>query len=263
MQKLNVITLAATTLLLLSSGVRDAGATTIEIAATVSDRGIDMFPWDGVGASVFGNPSVVQITTPPIGMMSASEERTAAEFPLGALLFGSIVDSVALRLYPQGLSTNLGLSASEISEIHGYAGDGVIQVADLMDALAVGSIVGPTANGPVTVVLSPGWLQGLVDSSSPFAGLMFKGVPGPVAVVYTFDAAFAAVPLAERPTLIVDYHEGAPVIPEPSTLILVGSGVALSAFRKRRSLLRFHVCVSEPYHSRGNRLARSRSSERS
>jgi|SRR5688572_18659829 len=236
MQRLKVTTCAATTLLLLSSGVGDAGATTFEITATVSDRGIDVFPWDGVGASVFGNPSVVQITTPPIGTMQASEERTGVEFPLAAIPYGSIIDSVALRLYPQGQSTNLGLSAGEVSEIHGYAGDGVIQVADLMDSLAVGSIVGPTANGPVMVALSPSWLQGLVDSSSAFAGLMFKGVPGPIGVVYNFDAAFGGVPVAERPTLIVEHHEGAPVVPEPSTLILFGTGVALSVFRKLRSV---------------------------
>jgi len=231
------VTAVAAAVLLLTSAVPNAGAATIMITASISDRGIDVFPWDGVGATVFGNPSVVQITTPALGTPQASEERTGVEFPLGAIPAGSIIDSVSLQLSPLGVATNIGLSAGEVGEVHGYAGDGVILVADLMDSLAVASIVGPTANGPLSVVLSTSWLQGLVDSSSPFAGLMFKGVPGPILVTYNFDSAFSGVPVAERPTLIVEHHQGdgAPVIPEPSTVILFGTGLALAAFRRVRA----------------------------
>ena len=86
--------------LLLAFVARDAGATSITITATVSDRGIDAFPWDGMGASLFNSPSVVQITTPPLGSMFSSEERTAVEFPLGTIPTGSTIDSVLLRLSP-------------------------------------------------------------------------------------------------------------------------------------------------------------------
>ena len=215
----------AALVLLLTCGVRDAGAATIVITAAVSDRGIDAFPWDGVLASVFGNPSVVQITTPPSGTMLGSEERTAVEFPLGAIPAGSIIDSVTLRLSPVGQGLNIGLGAGEASEVHGYAGDGAIQVADLMDSLLVGSIVGPTANGSVMVSLTPNWLQALVDASASFGGLMFKGVPGAILVDYNFDSAFGGVPVAERPTLIVEQHSTA--IPELPTAVLLLTGVGL------------------------------------
>ena len=229
----NVTAGAAALVLLLTYGVQDARAATI--TATVSDRGLDAFPWDGAGVNVFGDPSVVQITTPPIGTLQGSEERTGVEFPLAAIPTGSIIDSVSLLLSPVGQGLNIGLGAGEASEVHGYAGDGVIQAADLMDSIAVGSIVGPTANGPVIVVLSPNWLQTLVDSATPFAGLMFKGVPGPILVAYNFDSAFGGVALAERPTLIIEHH-GSAVIPEPPTVILSLTGFALAAFRRTRSL---------------------------
>jgi len=226
-------TWAALAVVLLACATRDAAATTINITATVSDRGLDVFPWDGMGANVFGNPSVVQITTPPAGTQSASEERTAVEFPLGIIPGGSTIDSVMLRLSPALQGLNLGLSAGEVSEVHGYAGDGQIQVADLSDSMAVASIVGPTPNGTVTLLLSVNWFQSLIAADSAFAGLMFKGVPGPLAVVYNFDSAFAGVPIAERPTLIVDYQEGG-VIPEPGTLALIATGLALLRRRGRR-----------------------------
>lgn len=225
---------AAATALLLTCGIRDAGATAITITATVSDRGQDVFPWDGVGASVFGNPSVVQITTPPTGTPMATEERTAVEFPIGAIPLGSTIDSVTLRLSPVGTSANIGLGAGESSDVHGYIGDGVIQVADLADSTAVGSMTGPIPDGPVMVVLSTTWLQALVNAADPFAGLMFKGIPGPIAVTYSFDSAFGSVPVAERPTLLVQYST-TEVIPEPSVVMLFLTGFAWTACRRRTS----------------------------
>jgi hypothetical protein len=221
------------TVLLLAGGVRDACATTITITASVSDRGIDVFPWDGVDAGVFNNPSVVQITTPPIDAMFASEERTGVEFPLATIPIAGVINAVTLRLDPQGSGNNIGLAAGGIGEINGYAGDGAIQVADLMDSLLVGSIVGPTPNGALLIPLSSNWLQTLVDGGSPYAGLMFKGVPGPAGITYNFDAAFALVPVGERPTLIVDVEDSA-VVPEPGTLVLSGTALTLAALRRRR-----------------------------
>ena len=189
---------AAVALLLLVGVARETGAATITLTATVSDRGIDQVPWDGIGgAHVFNNPPVVQITTPPLGVQPASEERTAVEFPLGTIPAGSSIDSVTLRLSPFGDSLGIGLGAGQVSEIHGYAGDGLIQIADLMDATLVATIVGPAPSGPLLVPLGVGWFQSLIDADSAFAGLMFKGVPGPMAVIYTFDSASSGVALDE------------------------------------------------------------------
>lgn len=245
-RRLDTLTLAAS--LLLTVGACDAAAATITITATVSDRGIDVFPWDGMSASVFGNPSVIQITTPPIGTLMASEERSGVEFPLVMTIpTGSVIDSVTLRLSP--LSQNIGLGAGEAGAVHGYAGDGVIDPEDLNDSTLVASLVGPTPDGPLTVTLPASWFQSVVDAGSPFAGLMFKGVPGSTAVTYNFEAAFSGVPVDDRPTLTVEYHaDETPAIPEPGTMTLLGSALALAAIRRRpvRVPLIWRACPTRP-----------------
>jgi hypothetical protein len=220
--------------LLLTAGAGEARASLITVTAVVSDRGIDGFPRDGVFDGVFGNPSVTQVTTPPSGD-PGSEERTAIEFLLTALFpADTIVDSVSLTLSPQGSALNLGLGPGEVAEVHGYSGDGTIQVADLMVANSVGSI-GPTADGPVTIALATSWFQALVDAADSHAGLMFKGVDGPNAVLFNFAGTFSGIPIANRPTLSVEYHtpENPTPVPEPATLGLVAVGAVLAAQRGR------------------------------
>jgi hypothetical protein len=212
------------------AGVTPAAAASIQLAAVISDRGSDLLPRDGVFDSVFGNPTVVQITTPPSGDLG-SEERTAVEFDLSAIAAGSTITSVMLRLDPQGGSLNLGLSAGEVGEVHGYAGDGVITVNDMIAFGQVGTIAGPTPNGAVTIGLSVAWLQALLDASSSHAGLMFKGVDGPTAVTFNFAAAGGAIPVASRPTLLIETVDA---VPEPATLWLIGAALTAAVLRHRR-----------------------------
>jgi hypothetical protein len=216
---------------------RQGDASTISITAAVSDRGSDLFPRDGSFDQLFADSSVMQVTTPPSGD-PGSEERVAIEFALAGIPIGSIIDAVTLRLTPQGNNANLGLSASESAEVHGYAGNGTIELADLMMINLVGMLAGAPPDGPVSTSLLATWLQGLVDGSSPFAGMMFKGVDGPAPVTMGFAGTFNGIPVASRPTLTVDYHasdEMGPV-PEPATMILVASGMVatLGARRRRR-----------------------------
>jgi hypothetical protein len=229
-ERCSMIALAVAAFVL--AGVTPAHAASIQLTAVISDRGIDLFPRDGVFDSVFGNATVTQITTPPSGDFS-SEERTAAEFDLSAIAAGSTIASVMLRLNPQGASLNLGLSAGEVGEVHGYAGDGAITTADMMALGQVGTIAGPTPNGAVTIVLSVAWLQALIDTSSSHAGLMFKGADGPTAVTFGFAAAGGSIPVASRPTLLIETVDRT-VVPEPATLWLVGAGFAAAIARRRR-----------------------------
>jgi hypothetical protein len=208
-----------------------AEAASIQLTAVISDRGIDTFPRDGVFNSVFGNDTVTQVLTPPVGDLG-SEERTAVEFDLSSLA-GSTITSVMLRLNPQGSNLNLGLSAGEVGEVHGYAGDGTITVADMMAFGQVGTITGPTANGTVTVTLSVAWLQTLINASSSHAGLMFKGVDGPTLVTFNFAGAGATIPVASRPTLLIETADSQ-AVPEPGTLWLIGGGIAAATIARRR-----------------------------
>jgi hypothetical protein len=76
----------------------------------------------------------------------------------------------------------------------------------------------------------------VIDSASPFAGLMVKGADGPVFVTFNFAGRFSGIPVADRPTLIVNYHAGedGPPIPERGTLRLLGAWLAALALRRRR-----------------------------
>lgn len=223
--------------LVLALGAADgASAATITLTALVSDRGIDLFPRDGTFDSVFGDPSVVQILTPPLGDLG-SEERTAIEFSLAALLPGITINSASLQLSPQGAAANLGLSAGEAGEVHGYAGNGAIAVGDLGVANLVGSVAGPTPDGPVAIPIAPVFLQSLLDASSPWAGFMFKGTDGLLAVTYSFSGTFSGIPEGQRPQLTIDYTAPA-VVPEPASMLLVSTGLAGLLLRRRHTMRR-------------------------
>jgi hypothetical protein len=229
MSKTRLIPVALSLVLLIAVGGADAGAATITVTATVSDRGFDSGPGgvpDGIYDGVYGNPSVTLVDEHPIGSTLVHNERTAVEFPLAAIPAGSVIDSVTLRL-----SDVFNGAAGGQVEVHGYLGDGSIQVADLMVSNLVGSFVLPVPD-PVMVALSTGWLQTLVDASDPFAGLMFKGTPSATHVVFSFAGTYSGIPVGLRPTLIVETQQ--PVIPEPGTITLLATGVALTAYRRRR-----------------------------
>ncbi len=97
----------------------------------------------------------------------------------------------------------------------------------------VGSLVGPTPNGPVSVAIASSFLQALVDANSPWAGFMFKGIDGPSAVLFNFAGTFSGIPQSQRPQLTINYTEPT-VVPEPASLLLVSSGLGGIIFRARR-----------------------------
>jgi hypothetical protein len=151
------------------------------------------------------------------------EERFALEFALGALPAGATIVSSTLTLQLPVLPGGM-----QSAEVHGYAGDGTIQGADLSNTNFL-TVFQPNLL-TIDIPIEAGFLQGLLSVGESFAGFAIRNVtvPGGVFTVWTVDG-----PAATAPTLAIEYVDGS-TVPEPATLILVGTALAAGASRLRR-----------------------------
>ncbi len=203
-----------------------AVADMIVLIPTDANRGIDNFPRDGIFDALLGNPGSLTVSLPPPGM--GSEERAALEFSLLGIPAGSTITSVTLSLTIGFLS-----AFPPASEIHGYAGNGVVELPDLM-VMNLWTNFNPGPSGMTQLIALPtDYLQTLVDASASHAGLSLRNTQQDMSTVFSF---FSNLNLPNRPTLTVEF-EGA--IPEPSSLTLLACGAVVlagSVVRRRRAL---------------------------
>lgn len=188
-------------------------ATIRVLTGSICDRGIDVFPYDGVFDSVFG-AFICSSFTPPAGV-PGSEERPAVEFrtysranPVPIPRYTTFTGAQLMLTPVQGPAGNLGLAANEAVEFWIYVGDGAITVGDLNQPgkTKAGTLAGPTADGVVTVTLSPRALTTIYSTFNGkgdprFIGIMVKGVPGVSPVGVSFASTTSGVPYANRPKL--------------------------------------------------------------
>lgn len=204
-------------------------AVTIDLTAVASDRGIDLFPADGVVDSLFGNDNGITVSAPPSDFPppTPSEERGGVEFAFAGIPAGSTITSATLFL-----SLVATIPAGDAAAVHGYAGDGDIDLADLNVSNLVGGFSGPLA-GTFGVTVAPAFIQSLLDTNSGFAGFMVRAAPTPGnSVAFTFFGTSAEVPVDQLPLLQVNYET---VVPEPASLLLLTSGLAAAgAYRRIR-----------------------------
>jgi hypothetical protein len=194
-----------------------ADAALISITPTADGRGLDSFLDENFTCCMDGGFLVATRNM-------SFEERIAIEFALGALPSDATITSATLTLHATGAPLPV---IPNFADVHGYAGDGAITVADMTvsNLLTTFAVNGA---GQVDISLDPGFIQGLLTADEDFAGFMLRQatVPSGVLSFWSSDSGFEEF----FPTLALEYD----VVPEPSTLLLFGTALTLLARRVRR-----------------------------
>jgi hypothetical protein len=153
--------------------------------------GVDDGPQDGIFDS-FSIPNLGSVNN-----NGFTSFRTAFEFSLSALPVGSRINSANLTM------VLLNFEGTRSIEVHGYTGDGVVQLSDLALNRLIGTAsVGP--NGVQTLFFDvTDFVADLVSNSRTFAGFNVREEPA-----NTSNFVIMQLALSNVPVLSIDFSTG-------------------------------------------------------
>jgi hypothetical protein len=219
------------------SQVAPASAATLSVLATV-DQTIQDTNDDGI-PDALGPAGDAFLRV----LGSGATWRAALEFNLGALPSTATLTGATLRL------VDGGIQALELIEIHGYAGDGAIALADgtINNFLDSYLVLGNTGVANPHLIDVTAFVQSLLTGGANFAGFMLRAgteAPGRIAGAEICSSESAGTSPCTSdfvPLLTLTYDDGNGnggngTVPEPGSLALFGAGaLAYAAWRRGKA----------------------------
>jgi hypothetical protein len=193
----------------------------IVVNPTDDDRGFDGMPVDNDFGCCFFDPGQATVT-----LNAFFQEAAGLEFDISGVPQGAVITAVTLGLFFNNTPA-FGIGSGVL---HGYAGNGSVEGADLGTNNLLLSFLVPTLGNQFALDLAvqTSFLQGLVDAGELFAGFALRNETpgGGVFSIYTIDWGDPTV----HPTLTVEFQ----AVPEPASLMLFGMGLVGIGLRLRR-----------------------------
>jgi MYXO-CTERM domain-containing protein len=197
----------------------------IAVAGPVSAELLTLTPIDGQAANDGGgwtmNSASLSLLTQEDPFIDLYR-RAVLEFPTNAIPAGATILSATFS----GRVSLLSFPPDPQVQLHGYAGDGILQATDAtMPFNQVGVSPGSPDLGVVEIPIDIAFVQSLVGTGSHVGLYTFGAVEGSQYSINSVE--FAQLTSTEAPALTIEY------IPEPATLGLVGLGLLLGGRRRR------------------------------
>lgn len=170
---------------------------------------------DGVFDNLWGGEPAAEILP-----NNLTDVRFAVEYNISTIPLKSIIDIATLTF------TEWVDGPSTVIQLHGYSGDGIVELNDMV---ANNLLISDISDGIVGTTVLPvtSFITSLLNQGDPFAGFMVRDVQSNQIIT---PQALNYYQIRNTPSLTISYS----TVPEPSTVLLFLSGLGFTSFTRRK-----------------------------